>query len=72
MKDSFGEDEEDDDAVRSLSISQHGNFLSPEAFTTDLSSAPTFPLHTRLPLPLPEITFLVSYLDLAVCESDIW
>ena len=45
QNDSFGKDEEDA-AVRSLSISQHGNFLSPPAFAADLSS--TFPLHTRL------------------------
>ena len=44
MKDCFGDD--DGNAGRSLSISQHGNFLSPPAFAADLSS--TFPLHTSL------------------------
>ena len=41
----------DEDSERSLSISQHGNFLSPPAFCTDLSLVPTFPVAHNPLLP---------------------
>ena len=52
-----GFQENDENSVRSLSISQHGNFPSPPAPVADLSSALTFPLKPQdpsLPFPLPE------------------
>ena len=49
MKDCSGDD--DGNAGRSLSISQHGNFLSPPAFCTDLSLVPTFPVAHNPLLP---------------------
>ena len=52
-----GFEENDENSVRSLSISQHGNFPSPPAPVADLSSALTFPLKPQdpsLPFPLPE------------------